>query len=196
LALAAIAGLPKPATAMEGDFDIGLVYVNGFTKASDAVKNYYQENDYSVSRRWNVPVGLQLSGSLQWDVNDTLSLGPELRLGPMMYMETTTIGGSLGSGTIFMFPVTGSARCTFLPKAKVSPFLRAGVSYIAATGDLVGDSRVGFEGAVGLEFFRNRLGGFGLEGGYNTAQVNIAGQDVKPVGFFGGIYGFYRFGAR
>lgn len=179
---------------MEGHFRVGATYANGLSKTADAVYDYYESNGYTLNNKINIPVGLQLGASVEWDLKEVASLGPELRLGPAMFIFVNSSGGSLGDTTSFMLPISVSARCTFLPKAKVSPYLRAGVSYIVVTGDLLDDSRVGFEGAGGVEFFRGKPVGFGLEAGYNTCQVTVVGRDVKPVEFFAGIYATIKLG--
>jgi hypothetical protein len=136
-------------------------------------------------------VGLQLGASLEWALNESVSLGPELRLAPTWFVATVA-----GDPSVFLLPLSLSVHCAFLPKAKVSPYVRAGVSYIVATSEGFYDSTPGFEGAVGVEFFRNNWVGFGIEGGWNTCSTKIIGVEVKPLEYFVGMFATFKFGEK
>ena len=167
-----VAGMATPACAMEGHI-----------RAGPALGYDGAEGDGTI--------GLQLGASLEWAVNESVSLGPELRLAPTWFVVTVA-----GDPSVFLLPISLSVRCAFLPKAKVSPYVRAGVSYIVATSEGFYDSTPGFEGAVGVEFFRNKWVGFGIEGGWNTCSTKIIGIEVKPLEYFVGMFATFKFGKK
>ncbi|HVM59514.1 MAG TPA: outer membrane beta-barrel protein [Verrucomicrobiae bacterium] len=174
----------------------GLTYANGIWKASDAVYDHYEAEGFDLSRV-TIPVGLHLDASAEWNIQDKVSVGPELRLGPGLFFwveKKDLYNETKETDILFMLPLSLSARCTFLPKAKVSPYARVGVGYVVAAGDLAGNSEAGFEAAGGVEFFRNRRVGFGIEGGYNSCEVKVAGQDVRPVDIFASAYASFKLG--
>jgi outer membrane protein W len=189
--LLGLASLPE-ARAVEGHVMVGVTYASGLPGVSDAVVDYYGVDLDTL----NIPVGLQLGVNVELMKNDTLALAPELRLGPAMFVLVQETGGTIGDTSLFVLPLSLSARCTFLPNSKISPYVRLGVSYVALIGDLADDSTPGFEGAIGVEFFRNGIFGFGLEAGWNSCEVKIGGQDVQPVDFFAGIYATFKFGGK
>lgn len=97
-------------------------------------------------------------------------------------------------------PLNLCFRYAFVPKASVSPYLRAGASVHLASGDYVESSDPGLIGALGIEFFRNRIVGLGLEVGYDTATLKIDDlttanpddtKDIEPFGLTVSIFAVF-----
>ncbi|OQY58072.1 MAG: hypothetical protein B6245_13695 [Desulfobacteraceae bacterium 4572_88] len=87
-----------------------------------------------------------------------------------------------GDVDFFNLPVNMNCRYTFIPKSKVSPYIRAGVSYHLANGDYVVGKSAGFLGGIGFEFFN-----MGLEVSYDTSEIEIENlshgdstENIKP----------------
>ena len=167
---------------------VGLTYANGVSKIGDALQNYYESQGYDVSKFvW--PVGLTLSGGPEWDFgNKAGALGLEARVGPTVFVFTS---GAVRENNVLL-PVGGGLRYTFLPDSAVSPYLRGGASYVACFGNHISEKTVGLDGAVGCEFMRNKRVGFGVEAGWNTAEVEAYYRSVKPIGFNASVYASFK----
>lgn len=185
-ALATIVASSTVAKAEEADtsgfkFQAGLTYISGMNKLGDAI----EENNpyYNVSTL--LPVGLSLNAG--YELNNGLGLG--LSLGP------AAVG--LGDASFFVVPVGADVRYTFLRDKAVSPYVRGGVEYAFAGGDFITGSSVGFVGAAGVEFGHSKDIAWGIEAGYNSAEVEVEATfghpaiKVKPMEFF--VSAFIRF---
>lgn len=78
-----------------------------------------------------------------------------------------------GDVDFFNLPVNACLRYTLTPKSNTSVYLRAGISYNLASGDYVEDKQVGFIGALGMEFLRQKRVGFGVEVGYDASTIEL-----------------------
>jgi len=157
--------------AAEWRFPLGLTYMSGFKDVVDLYKNNMEARGYYVDTSWAVPVGLTFQPYVQFENG----LGIGAGVGPFMFI-TTTAGYDF-----YAVPVNVNARFTFLPKANISPYIRAGGSYHIAGGDFVKQSNPGFLGGLGIEFFRTKRVGLGLEASYDSSEITF--EKDKKVGF-------------
>jgi hypothetical protein len=132
-------------------FPLGLAYISGFNDILDRYKNNLTAEGYITQSTSGLPVGLQFQPYYQFD----FGLGIGASLGPVMMI--------FGDRSFFDFPVGIDARYFILPGMDISPYVRAGVRYHFASGDYVKSSSVGAFGGVGVEFFRTKRVGMGLE---------------------------------
>jgi len=157
--------MPKSLDAGEFKFPVGLTYTSGTQEIIDELKANYPVTDDYV---W--PIGISLNPYYELDMG--LAFG--VSVGPTSFLEVEESTGS-GSNTEFNYivPVGGFVRYTFLRTGKVSPYLRAGISYNLVGGDNIGTGDVGGVGAVGVEFWRTKTVGLGLEVGYSSSTVTV-----------------------
>jgi outer membrane protein W len=111
-----------------------------------------------------------------------------------MFILTDTYGGN-DDADFFSVPVNTNLRYSFLPKKNISPYVRAGVSYNIASGDYVESSKVGFLGALGIEFSRKKAVGWGFEVGYDSSEIEFEdftlGRDtidIKPIEWWACVF--------
>jgi len=94
-------------------------------------------------------------------------------------------------------PLGLDLRYTFLRRGNISPYVRAGFKYIVAGGDWLDAGDPGLFGAAGVEFLRKKRVNFGVEVGYCSAEVEVAGgpsggpRDVKPCEFLVSIFAIF-----
>jgi hypothetical protein len=132
-------------------FPLGLTYVSGFKDIMDRYENNFKAEGNTTWSTSGLPVGLQFQPYYQFD----FGLGIGVSIGPVMMI--------FGDREFFDFPVGVDARYIILPGMDISPYIRAGIKYHFASGDYVKSSSVGAFGGVGLEFFRTKRVGMGLE---------------------------------
>jgi len=169
LALALAMGLLliQPATAGEWRIPFGLSYVGGASEFLDQVEENLEDEGYTTDTFiW--PVGLTVQPYYEYD----FGLGVGFGLGPLVMLA--------GDADATLLPVNACLRYAFMPRAKVTPYLRTGLSYIIASGDYIEGSSAGFIGAVGVEFLRHKRVGVGFEIGYDSAVVEM--EDPRPTG--------------
>jgi hypothetical protein len=105
-------------------------------------------------------------------------IGVGLSVGPTIFMasERTTIAGGWTTSETdvsFVVPVGGFVRYTILRNGNVSPYVRAGVKYPIVGGDYMDNGEIGFSGAVGVDFFRQKRVQFVVEVGYDMSKVEV-----------------------
>jgi hypothetical protein len=182
--------------AAEWRFPLGLTYVSGFKDVVDNYKNNLRERGYTVTESFNLPVGFSFQPYVQFENG----LGIGAGIGPFMF----AMFSGAGDYDFYAVPVNVNVRFTFLPKANISPYIRAGGSYHIAGGDFVKESKPGFLGGIGIEFFRTKRVGLGLEASYNSSEItfekdkrvsgilNTKGEEnIKPSSFMFSIFAIF-----
>ncbi|MEJ2638642.1 MAG: outer membrane beta-barrel protein [Desulfosarcinaceae bacterium] len=169
--------LASTATAGEWRIPFGLTYVAGASKFLGQIEDNLEAEGYTTDTFiW--PVGITAQPYYEFD----FGLGVGFGAGPLVLVS--------GDADAMLLPLNASLRYAFLPWAKVTPYVRAGVSYVMASGDYVESSSAGMVGALGVEFLRHKPVGVGIEIGYDSAVVEMedleAGpdetEDIKAVG--------------
>ncbi|RLC14637.1 MAG: hypothetical protein DRI57_14155 [Deltaproteobacteria bacterium] len=151
-------------------FPFGFSYVSGFGDIMDITEDNLETEYSMVKSVEGVPIGLIFRPHFQLD--NGLEIGADFDPFMMIY----------GDVDFFNLPVNMNCRYTFIPKSKVSPYIRAGVSYHLANGDYVVGKSAGFLGGIGFEFFN-----MGLEVSYDTSEIEIENlshgdstENIKP----------------
>jgi hypothetical protein len=168
--------------AQAGDwrFPFGVSYINGVHDVEDQLEDNLRVSNYDVNTFESLPVGLSFQPYYEFDSGLGLGLG----FGPFIYV--------FGDADYWDVPVNVCLRYAVLPKASITPYIRVGASDHIAGGDYYNRSNIGFIGAVGLEFMRNRAVNAGIEVGYDSSSVELEdlttidpndSVDIKPVGF-------------
>lgn len=166
--------LIQTATAGEWRIPFGLSYVGGASKFLDQVEDNLESEGYTTDTFiW--PVGLTVQPYYEFD----FGLGAGFGVGPLVMLA--------GDADATLLPVNACLRYAFMPKAKLTPYLRTGLSYIVASGDYIEGSSPGFVAAVGMEFLRHKRVGVGVEIGYDSSVVEMEDPpdgttDIKVVG--------------
>ncbi len=94
----------------------------------------------------------------------------------------------------FSIPVGGYVQYNLFPNKTISPYARVGVRYPITGGDYIKDGTVGPFVAAGVEFYRSKKVGFGVEVGYDWCEVKVSAgpvggeQTVRPIGFNVSVY--------
>jgi hypothetical protein len=154
------------ATAGEWRIPVGLTYVGGASEFLGQIEDNLEDEGYTTDTFiW--PVGITVQPYYEFD----FGLGVGFGVGPLIMVA--------GDADATLVPVNASLRFAFLPWAKVTPYVRAGVSHIIASGDYVEGSSAGLVGALGVEFMRQKAVGLGIEIGYDSAVVEM--EDPDPV---------------
>jgi len=152
----------KSASADEWRLHVGLSYVSGFSDVVDAYKDNLEAEGYAITDDVeSFPIGIAFNPNYEFDSGFRLGAG----LGPLMMI--------LGDREHIEIPLALKAGYSFTPSAGTSPYILAGVSYHYASGDYVDSSSPGAMAAVGIEFFRDKPVGFGVELAYDGAEVDI-----------------------
>jgi len=179
--LAVALHLPKNA-AVDWRFPVGVAYASGFHEVMDAMDvNFHPDND------WICPVGLSFQPYAEFDFG--LGIGASLGPNGLYFFDD-----GLDIDVSYTLPLGLDLRYTFLRKGNVSPYVRAGFKYIVAGGDWLDAGDPGFFGAAGVEFLRQKRVNFGVEVGYCSAEVEVAGgpyggpKDVKPCEFLVSLF--------
>jgi len=176
------------AAAGEWRIPVGLTYVSGIGDIVDQYEDNLQADGFLTESADGIPVGISLQPYYSFDSG----LGIGVGLGPTMLIY--------GDVDFFNLPVNLSLRYTFMPRANTSVYLRAGVSHNMASGDYVEDTQVGFIGAAGVEFMRQKAVGFGMEIGYDSSTIELEDRttadpndtkEFEPVGFTVSIFAVF-----
>ena len=145
-------------------FQVGLTYVSGVSDLADKI----EANNPRYKVDTILPVGLSLNP--YYDFGNGLGIG--LSVGP------ATVG--VGAASLYIVPIGADVRYTFFRNESVSPYVRAGLQYPFAGGDFIKSSSAGFVGAVGVEFGHSKRASWGVEGGYNSAEVEVLANAGRP----------------
>jgi hypothetical protein len=178
-------------------FPIGISYASGLTDVTDAIETGL-ENQYGFGvDTFSIPVGLSLHPYIEFD----FGLGVGLSIGPAQFVaiEVDTYGPGFStsdSSFDYLIPVGADLRYTLFRDRSVSPYARVGFRYPIVGGDYLEDSSPGIFGALGVEFYRNKKVGFGIEFGYDTSEVDVSvgggvTETVKPCEFMISIFALF-----
>lgn len=156
------------AIAAEWRFPVGLAYASGFSDVTDRFEDNLKAKGYIVDTGFDWPVGLIFQPYYQFDNGFGIGFG----FGPMMLLVIDS-SNSADDDTFFNFPINADVRYTFMPSAKISPYVRGGLRYNIASGEYVESSNIGLFGAVGVEFMRKNRVAFGIEMAYDSSEIEF-----------------------
>jgi len=174
--------ISSTAYATDWRFPVGVSYVGNFNKVVDIHEDNLEAEGFEVDTTWQFPFGLTFQPYVEFD------FGLGMGLGPMMIIVTSE------EADFFNLPINVNARYSFIPKNNISPYVRAGASYNIASGDYVDSSKIGFLGAVGVEFSRKSAVGYGFEVGYDSSEIEFddfkkgGTKDIKPINWWASIF--------
>jgi hypothetical protein len=162
-------------------FPVGLTYSKGAQDTmNDLLDIYEAEWGIKDSTRIVIPVGLTFNPYYEWNVAQNIGVGVGAGMGPAtMIFASLDNGGSSSLDTKFtcIIPVGADARCTFFNKKNVSPYVRLGFRYPIGLGDNIDSTSPGLFAAAGVEFWRTKAVGLGLEVGYDNSTVTLEAFD-------------------
>jgi len=176
------------AEAGEWRFPVGLTYVSGIGDIVDQYEDNLQADGFLTESADGLPFGVSIQPYYQMDSGFGVGFG----VGPTMWIT--------GDVDFFNLPVNLSMRYAFMNKSDTSLYLRAGISHNFANGDYVEDSNIGFVGALGVEFMRNKVVGFGIEAGYDSSVIELEDRttanpndtkEFEPVGFMISLFAVF-----
>ena len=162
------------AKAADWRFPVGLTYISGFGDVHDIYEDNLEAEGYDVYDSAYWPVGLSFHPYVEFDIGVRIGAG----IGPFMLI--------FGDVSHLDVPVNLNGGFTFIPSANTSPYVRAGVMHHLASGDYVEGSSPGFFWGVGIEFFRQKRVGFGIEIAFDTSEIELERvryndtEDIKP----------------
>ena len=157
--------------AADWRFPVGYTFANGINKLENSYTENLEEEGYSVQGSFMNYGGISFNPYVELDMGLRFGIG----FGPLtMILNTVEYQDTVEfESSHFEFPVIPNIGWTILPKHNTSPYLRAGYSYHIASGTYLTESRPGLMGAVGVEFFRKKMVGMGIELGIDKAEVEI-----------------------
>lgn len=167
-------GLPGSIHAGQFHFPVGFTYVQGINDAVDKLDELYTDAGFTFEKSFVVPVGLSLSPYYEFDNG----LGIGMSVGPtaVVAIENRTSFSFSGDADLsYIIPVGADLRYTFLRDKNVSPYLRLGLRYPIVGGPNLDSSQVGPCGAIGLDLWRTKKVGMGVEVGYDASKVKVSG---------------------
>lgn len=173
LAMASTLIIAAMTPAHAGQWRVGpaISGVTGIDDVSDIYEQNYNNTHTTtqVDVKFLIPVGLSVQGTYTADSG----LRADLGLGPFFWLRDTGDGDVDTGLEHFEVPISATIGYTFIPKGKVSPYVRAGVVYHFADGDYVESSSPGLLGAVGIEFMRQSTVSVSLEVAVDKSQVEL-----------------------
>jgi hypothetical protein len=185
--------LPWCGQAAGFHFPVGVAYSSGFAKATDDLTRFYENAGYTIDHQIKIPLGLTLSPYYEWD----FGLGVGLSVGPLGFLsieEQLYSSTSWQSDThlSYIVPIGADVRYTFFRDKTFAPYLRVGFRYPIVGGPNLDGSNIGPFGAVGVELWRTKKVGMGLEIGYDASKITLQGPnnqkgEVTYAGFTAGI---------
>lgn len=180
------------AIAADWRFPVGFTYVGNFNKIVDLCENNLEtelEEEFDivdVYTEFKWPFGTSFQPYVEFD----MGLGVGIGIGPLMYIKSS----GFKDVDFFNVPINLNLRYSLIPKKDISPYVRAGVSYNIASGDYVEDSKLGFLGALGVEFSRKSPVGYGLEVGYDSSEIEFEDfrrdgtKNIKPINWWASLF--------
>jgi hypothetical protein len=182
-------------TGMKFHLDLGLTYVNGAYDVNKQLKAGFIDNGYTIQDDYVVPIGLSLNPRLEF----ANGLGAGLALGPtsVVAVKNNSAGFNAGRDINYIIPVGGFVQYNLFSDKNVSPYIRAGIKYPITGGSYIRSGPIGGFGVIGVEFFKQKRVGFGLEAGYDSSRTTIsvgplgAPRKVTPTGFNASLVIFF-----
>lgn len=185
--------------AGEWRIPVGISYAGGLSDIVDLHEDNLDAELLWMYGGWyeaesvnEVPVGLAVRPYYLF--NNGLGIGVDI--GPVMY-----IGGDV---TFTNVPVNVNCRFALTQFDSVLPYVRVGVSHHFASGDYVEDSGPGAFGAIGFEFLKNSVVGWGFEFAYDSSEIEFDEYDmlytpysstgtkkIKPIGLTASIFAVF-----
>jgi opacity protein-like surface antigen len=131
-------GFASPSYAIE--WRLGVAYVSGLHDVTDLYEKDLRAQGQDANVDLKFPLGLTASFVYDWvsGVRADVSLGPAFAI--------------QGDVDHFEMPLAATVGYNFARDADVSPYVRAGLAYHFASGDLYSKSKVGPLVAAGLDF--------------------------------------------
>jgi len=164
---------------MQSDEKYSLFYSQRTMQSSNRTTlDRYEKNivaeGYGVSSAEGPPIGLMFQPYYQFPSG----LGVGVGLGPMMIV--------MGDRSFLDVPVSVDARYSFIPDGNISPYIRTGVKKHIVSGDYVNGSSVGVFGGAGVEFFRKKRVGMGIEFLIDKSNVEFEAPGTKTYTYTSG----------
>jgi hypothetical protein len=175
------------AGGMKFMFPVGLTFADGAYDLSDKLEDSFKANGYRITDDFVWPVGLSFNPRVEFPFGASVgvSLGPP----EFLVIERNDHDDFDDDDLNFIVPVGGYLQYNFLRDKTVSPYARVGFRYPIAGGDYIKSGSVGPFVAAGVEFYRTKKIGFGIEAGYDWSEVKVSagpvGGDhtVRSIGF-------------
>lgn len=174
--------------AVNWRFPVGLSYISGFSDIADLHEENLEAEGYITTSVEPVPVALAFNPYVEFD----FGLGIGAGVGPLMIIA--------GDTDFLNLPLKLDVRYA-IPKIKVSPYIRAGLSHHLASGEYVEGSTPGLFGGIGIEFLRNKMIGFGAEMSFDSAEIEFekkyaettatTTEKIKPCEFMISIFAVF-----
>ena len=133
-----------PLYAGEFRFPLGFTYLSGSGEISSQMEDNLRAKGYYVDTIEGLPIGISFQPYYEFD----FGLGIGVGLGPII--------ATIGDASLLDIPVNLSLRYAILPHLAITPYIRTGISSHIASGDYLESTNMGFVGAIGVEFMRNR----------------------------------------
>jgi hypothetical protein len=147
--------------AEEWRFPVGASYVSGFADVNDIYEGNLKGEEIEGDTGY-IPVGLTFQPYLQLDNGLRLGAG----IGPCVAL--------LGDASYTEIPININAGYTLKPVANnIYPYFRTGFVHHLVSGDYIFGSDPGFFLAMGIELFRNKAVGLGIELAYDTSRIRM-----------------------
>jgi len=148
------------ANAEEWRFPVGASYVSGFEDVNEIFEGNLKGEQRTGDTGY-IPVGITFQPYLQLDNGLRFGTG----IGPCVAL--------LGDTSYTDIPININAGYTLKPLANISPYFRTGFVHHLVSGDNVFGSDPGFFLAIGIELFRNKALGLGIECAYDTSRIRL-----------------------
>jgi hypothetical protein len=174
--------------AVDWRFPVGLTYVSNFQNIADLYEDNLKAEGLITETVDAIPVALSFNPYVQFNSG----LGVGAGVGPLMIIT--------GDTSFVDLPLKLDLRYS-IPQINVSPYVRGGLSYHAASGDYVESSNPGVFGAIGVEFLRKKVVGFGFELSYDSSEIEFEREfpsgsystieKIKPCEFTASLYAVF-----
>ncbi|MBW2637079.1 MAG: hypothetical protein JRC86_06090 [Deltaproteobacteria bacterium] len=148
--------------AEEWRLPLALTYTTGHEDVNEIIETNNSIGEGTTdSDSGYIPASISFQPYLQLDNGLRLGAG----IGPVM--------ATFGDVSFYDIPINLNAGYTFNPAANISPYFRAGLVNHILSGDYVKGSNPAFFMGIGVEFFRLRDIGLGVELAYDTSRLSV-----------------------
>lgn len=157
-------------------FPVGISGISAYKDVVDLHEDNLKLKSRDVDKHGHWPIGLSFQPHVEF--NSGLRIGAGLGPATFVWFDEDNDDDdddNFDDDDVHFYdvPLNLTVGYTFLPTSDISPYVRAGLVYHIAGGDYVEDIRPGVLGAVGIEFFRNRRVGCGIEFGFDTSKIEF-----------------------